>query len=57
MELKAKLRKLLKIDPRVMRKMRKVLAPIRRIGLMKQFTIFSNNCWGGDSMTNFLYLI
>lgn len=47
MGLKAKLRKMLKIDPRVMRRMRKVLAPIRRIGLKKQFTIFSNNCWGG----------
>ena len=47
MGLKLKLRKMLKIDPRVMRRMRKVLAPIRRIGLKKQFTIFSNNCWGG----------
>lgn len=54
MGLKTKLRKMLKIDPRVMRRMRKVLAPIRRIGLKKQFTIFSNNCWGGDFMTNSL---
>ena len=47
MGLKTKLRKMLKIDPRVMRRVRKVLAPIRRIGLKKQFTVFSNNCWGG----------
>ena len=47
MGLKTKLRKMLKIDPRVMRRIRKILAPIRRNGLKKQFTIFSNNCWGG----------
>lgn len=30
------------------RKIRKVLSPIRRIGLKnKDFTIISNNCWGG----------
>ena len=37
----------LKIDPRLMRKMRKLLAPFRRIGLKKEFTLISNNCWGG----------
>lgn len=47
MSLKSKLRTLLKIDPRIMRKLRKVVAPFRRIGLKKQFTIFSDNCWGG----------
>lgn len=47
MGFKEKLRKFLKIDPRVMRKMRKILAPIRRIGIKKEFTLFADNCWGG----------
>lgn len=47
MEIKSKIRNLLKIDPRTMRKLRKIIAPIRRIGIKKKFTIYSNNCWGG----------
>lgn len=47
MSLKSKLRSVLKIDPRLMRKMRKLLAPFRRIGIKKKFTVFANNCWGG----------
>lgn len=53
MSIKSKIRNLLKIDPRTTRKLRKILAPIRRIGVKKEFTIYSNNCWGGDFMINF----
>ena len=35
------------MDPRLNRKIRKIIAPFRRFGLKKDFTIFSNNCWGG----------
>lgn len=55
MGLKEKLRKILKIDPRIMRKMRKIVAPFRRIGLAKKFTLFSDNCWGGDFMTSSVF--
>ena len=41
------LKNILKIDPRLMRRFRKILSPFRRIGLKKNFTIFSDNCWGG----------
>lgn len=47
MSFKNKIRNLLKIDPRIMRRLRKIIAPIRRIGIKKNFTIYSNNCWGG----------
>lgn len=47
MSIKSKIRKILKIDPRVMRRMRKIIAPLRRIGLKKKFTLFADNCWGG----------
>ncbi len=46
--IKAKLREILKIDPRTMRKLRKIVAPIRKVGIKKKFTIYSNNCWGGE---------
>ncbi len=52
--IKAKLREILKIDPRTMRKLRKVVAPIRKVGIKREFTIYSNNCWGGDYMINSL---
>ena len=47
MSIKSKIRSILKIDPRTMRKMRKIIAPFRRIGLKKKFTLFADNCWGG----------
>ncbi len=45
--LKAKLGRILKIDPRLMRRMRKIVAPFRRVGLKKEFTLLADNCWGG----------
>ena len=44
---KARLGGILKIDPRLMRRMRKIVAPFRRVGLKKEFTLLANNCWGG----------
>lgn len=36
------------MNAHVKRKLKKIIAPIRRIGLKnKDFTIISNNCWGG----------
>lgn len=36
------------LTPSRKRKLRKIVSPIRRIGLKnKDFTIISNNCWGG----------
>ena len=55
MSVKSKIRNLLKIDPRTTRKLRKILAPIRRIGVKKEFTIYSNNCWGGRLYDKFSY--
>lgn len=55
MSIKSKIRNVLKIDPRTMRKLRKIVAPIRKVGIKKDFTIYSNNCWGGgDYMINSL---
>lgn len=53
MGLKEKLRKILKIGPRIMRKLRKIVAPFRRIGLKKEYTLFSDNCWGGRTYDKF----
>lgn len=50
MNIKVLLSRVLKIDPRVMRRLRKITAPIKRIGLKKNFTLFSNNCWGGETI-------
>ena len=47
MAFKVFLSNLLKIDPRLMRKMRKITAPFKRAGLKKEFSCLSNNCWGG----------
>lgn len=44
---KARLGGILKIDPRLMRRMRKIVAPFRRVGLKKEFTLLADNCWGG----------
>lgn len=35
------------MKPSTKRKIRKLLAPFRRIGIKKKFSIISNNCWGG----------
>ena len=37
----------MRIDPRLTRKIRRLIAPFRRVGIKRKFTIFSNNCWGG----------
>lgn len=55
MSFKYKIKNLLKIDPRTMRKIRKIVAPIRRIGIKKEFTIYSNNCWGGRVYDKFAF--
>lgn len=47
MNIKQMIKKIVKIDPRLMRKLRKIFGPFRRIGLKKSFTILSDNCWGG----------
>lgn len=46
-KLKVLVRKMINPDPRLLRKIRKLFAPFKRIGLKKEFTIFSNNCYGG----------
>lgn len=33
------------------RKIRKIISPVRRIGIKKQFTLISDDCWGGFFMT------
>lgn len=47
MTLKERIKRLLKVDPRIVRRLRKIISPIRRIGLKKEFTILADNCWGG----------
>lgn len=37
----------LKLTPHRKRLIRKVFSPLKRIGLKKEFSIISNNCWGG----------
>lgn len=46
-KLKLFIKKHFDLDPRKMRKLRKIFSPFKRIGLKKKFTIFSDNCWGG----------
>jgi uncharacterized protein (DUF1919 family) len=41
------------ITPRTKRKIRKIFSPLIRIGLKKEFSILSNNCWGGISYDKF----
>ena len=35
------------MTPSQRRILRKFIAPLRRVGIKKDFTILSNNCWGG----------
>ena len=41
------------LKPSTKRKIRRIIAPFRRIGLKKRFTIISNNCWGGIAYDKF----
>ena len=36
-----------KLTPHKKRIIRRIISPLRRIGIKKEFTIISNNCWGG----------
>ena len=39
--------KLFNLTPHQIRMCRKIMSPLKRIGIKKEFTIISNNCWGG----------
>lgn len=42
------------MNPHIKRKIKAILAPIRRIGLInRDFSIISNNCWGGFQYDKF----
>lgn len=40
------------MTPSQRRILRKFIAPVRRSGIKRKFTILSNNCWGGLLMIN-----
>jgi uncharacterized protein (DUF1919 family) len=41
------------LTPTRKRKLRKIIAPFRRQGIKKRFSIISNNCWGGIQYDKF----